>query len=316
MIEIIIDTREQMVIPFFNEYQNSSDIKISIQQVNVGDYSVLYNGNILFIIERKTWKDLASSIKDGRKNNVDKMINLRSDLGCKLIYLIEGNPIPPNDTKFCRIPYKSLRSHLDHLSFRDNIHIVHSKNTKDTVYRIYELINNYISIKPSLLLKYETTGGDEIKLKEKIEITPESVNYKIWCCIPGINEITASIFIHGGYHISDLLLGNITKDDIYLLKYNSNHIIGSRADKIWKNSRINDANKNIFIKMLSKINGITKNTALVILNHISFQDLISGLITKDNISEIKKTTTRKLGKKISETIVNYFVKSNPESKLN
>jgi ERCC4-type nuclease len=308
MIEIIVDTRERMVIPFFNEYSNSLDVKFSIQQVNVGDYSILYNGNILFVIERKTWKDLASSMRDGRKHNVNKMIKLREDTGCQIIYLIEGNPLPPSNTKFCRVPYKALRSHLDHLSFRDNIHIVHSKNTKHTVERIYELIKNFLSIKPSPLLKYDIAGSGEEQLKEKTEITPEAINYKIWCCVPGINEITASLFIHKGYHISDLVLGKISKDEIYALKYSNNSIIGSRSNKIWNNSRINETTEIYFIKMLSQISGITKKTAEIILKSINLEELLNDNININTLSEIKKSPNRKVGNKIASSILLYFIK--------
>lgn len=313
MIEIIVDTRERNVIPFFNEYKNQTNISYSIQQVTTGDYSVLYNGHILFIIERKTWKDLAGSLRDGRKHNINKMIKMREETGCHLIYLIEGLPIPNSNAKFCRIPYKALRSHLDHLAFRDNIHLVYSKNQKNTVARIYELIQNYLTIKPSPLLKYDNNvdvnGGDgEKKLKEKIKVSPESIHYKLWCCFPYINETTASIFINQGYHISDLILGVITKEMLYTSKYINGGIIGSRSKKIWNGSRIKEENNKYFIKMLTQINGITKNTAEIIIDNISIQDLIKGNISLELLSDIKKTSNRKVGKKVASDVLVYFVK--------
>ena len=314
MIEIIVDTRERNVIPFFTIVSPPPNITFSVQQINVGDYSINYNGYILFIIERKTWKDLASSMRDGRKNNVNKMIKVREETGCQLIYLIEGNPIPNPKTKFCRVPYKSLRSHLDHLSFRDGIHIIHTKNQKNTVERIYEMIQNYLTIKPSPLLEIDNLEatdekkGNEEKLKEKIEETPEAIIYKIWCCFPNITEKTGSLFINKGYHISDLLLGNISKDDIYAMTYDNGYVIGKRSEKIWNHSRINSSNNKYFINMMFQIKGISKKTAEIIINEIDLKELFLGNITAENISKIKKTSNRMVGMKISNDLLRYLVK--------
>lgn len=315
-VEIIIDDREQAIIPHFNSVKIPPNITYKVCRINYGDYSVLYKGYILFIIERKTWKDLASSIRDGRKHNINKMIKMRDETGCQLLYLIEGNPIPKKTTRFCRIPYKNLRAHLDHLSFRDGVHMIYSKNKKNTVDRIVEIVQNYLSIKPSPLLEIdkleEKEGGGENKLKEKPiisdEITNKMITYKIWSCIPNITEKTACLFINEGYHISDLILGKISKDTIYSLKYDNQYIIGKRSVKIWNCSRINEKNNIYFAKMLTQINGITKKTANIILNNISWKDLLNGEITKETLSEIQKSDSgRKVGKKISGEIIKYFV---------
>lgn len=307
-IQIIVDDREQAVIPHFNEYKTPPNITFSVSRVNVGDYSVVYKGHILMIIERKTWKDLANSMRDGRKENVNKLIKLREDTGCKIFYLIEGNPLPRNTVKFCCISYKALRSHLDHLIFRDNIHVIHSKDQKDTVERIFELVQNYLTIKPSPLLSFdEKDGGDIEKLKEKNVISADSIIYKIWTCMPHITEKTASLFINKGFHIAHLILGNITKEEIYALKYDNGYVIGKRADKIWNGSRIKDTNNKYFIKMLTQINGITKKTAEIILNSISLESLLKGEITPDIIADINKSPNRKIGNKVANEILKYFV---------
>lgn len=324
-IDIVIDDREQHVIPYFNSAEMPPNIKFKVSRINHGDYSVLYKDYILFIIERKTWKDLAASLQDGRKENVKKLLKIREETGCQLIYLIEGNPIPKPTIKFCRVPYKALRSHLDHLAFRDGIHMVYSQNIKNTVDRILELIKNYLTITPSPLIEidiltdgYEIPnnidGGGITKLKEKTPVTDESIIYKIWCCVPNITEKTACLFINKGYHISDLILGNISKDSIYSMTYPNGYIIGKRSEKIWKSTRLstetpNTDINNVFIKMLTQINGITKKTASTILNNISFEKLLKGEIPPDEIKEILKSANgRKVGPKISNDIIKWFVK--------
>jgi hypothetical protein len=322
-LEIIVDTRERAVIPFFEK--SNSEISFRVEQVNVGDYSVVYRGYILFIIERKTWGDLADSLRDGRSNNVKKMMKVRDETGCKLIYLIEGPAFPNRTKRFNRMPISNLRAHLDHLAFRDNIHMSYSKNQQDTVVRIHELVKNYVSIKPSPLsiideliyrkeqdipnvLGESITGGNVDKLKEKIAIVPNDVIYKIWCCVPNITDRSASIFIDAGYHISDLILGHITKETIYSMRYANGCIIGKRAEKIINGSKISPINVKYYIKMLSQINGLTKNTASLILESFDFKDIIAGSIPQNQLDSFNITPNRKLGKKLSIEIVKYFIK--------
>ena len=344
-IEIVIDDREQKVIPFFNGYTMPPNITFNVSRINHGDYSIIYKNHILFVIERKTWTDLASSLRDGRKENNKKLLKIREETKCQLIYLIEGNPIPSSNKVFSRVPYKALRSHLDHLAFRDGMHMVYSKDTEHTVERIVELVKNYLTITPSPLIALDiketdtkrTTdelkkdGGESYKsdeipelpephiektpieiLKEKVPISDDIVIYKIWCCVPNITEKTACLFINKGYHISDLILGKLSKNEIYSTKYSNGYIIGNkRSEVIWNSTRIVKTHVNpIFIKMLTQVNGITKITALAILNVISFEKLLNGDISIKELSEIKKSQAgRKLGVKAASDLIKWFSKS-------
>jgi ERCC4-type nuclease len=350
-IEIVIDDREQKVIPFFNGYNMPPNITFNVARINHGDYSIIYKNHILFVIERKTWTDLASSLRDGRKENNKKLLKIREETKCQLIYLIEGNPIPSSNKVFSRVPYKALRSHLDHLAFRDGIHMVYSKDTEHTVERIVELVKNYLTITPSPLIaldikdadtkkdidrrntdELKKDGGESYKsgeiheppephiektpieiLKEKVPISDDVVIYKIWCCVPNITEKTACLFINKGYHISDLILGKLSKTEIYSTKYPNGYIIGNkRSEVIWNSTRIVKTHVNpIFIKMLNQVNGITKITALAILNVISFEKLLNGDISIKELSEIKKSQAgRKLGVKAASDLIKWFSKSN------
>ena len=103
-MELIIDDREHNVIPFFNTAVIPPNISYKVSRINYGDYSLVYEDKIIFIIERKTWKDLAASLKDGRSKNIQNLLKIREDTNCILIYLIEGNPIPSSSAVFCRLP--------------------------------------------------------------------------------------------------------------------------------------------------------------------------------------------------------------------
>ena len=146
-MEIIVDDREKAIIPFMAEISLKYNINYKVQRNQIGDYAIIYRDNILLIIERKTWLDLAASMRDGRKENVKKLLNLREQTGCNIAYLIEGDANPAFTKKYGRLPVKNLRAHLDHLMFRDNIHIIYSKNELYTAERLFELGQNYLSNK-------------------------------------------------------------------------------------------------------------------------------------------------------------------------
>jgi hypothetical protein len=93
------------------------------------------------------------------------------------------------------------------------------------------------------------------------------------------------------------------------MKYDSGTIIGKRSRKISKVQHLDDIkNKPIYIAMLSSIKGLTKQNAELILNNISFQELLENKIDKNIISNIQKILPKIekkrliVSKKQSETV--------------
>ena len=92
-MNLICDYRETHAIQQFNKIiENNKDkyenIKISNSNLALGDFQI---GNMLF--ERKTHKDLASSILDGRyQEQSNRLIEHgKNNSNIKIIYIIEGN---------------------------------------------------------------------------------------------------------------------------------------------------------------------------------------------------------------------------------
>lgn len=157
-MELLIDDRERNVVPFFEDHAHKYNINYRIQRLQVGDYAITQNGQILIIIERKTWEDLAASLRDGRKDNVQKMINVQRESGCFLAYIIEGEATPKFDAEFSRMPINALRAHLDHLILRDGIFIMYSKNEEYTAQRLLELSQHCVGLNTMRLTK---NGGGQ-----------------------------------------------------------------------------------------------------------------------------------------------------------
>ncbi len=98
--------------------------------MDLGDILIKFNDELLLLFERKTIKDLASSIKSGRyKEQKLRIINSDVDIS-KILYLIEGN-INPQE-KIEKIPYQTLIGSFINLIVRDNIKMFQSQNLKET----------------------------------------------------------------------------------------------------------------------------------------------------------------------------------------
>lgn len=303
--KIIIDDRESAVIPFFTEYD---DINIEVKRLQIGDYAIQYNDVILFIIERKTWKDLAASIKDGRKENINKLIYLRDNCACKIIYLIEGKYRYSQSTLIGGIPFKNLQAHIDHLMMRDNVYMIYSASAENTEQRLIEFTRNYMTLNIPANPSTDISSGGKSLLTEVIPKTDLDIIYQMWETIPNITSKTASILIANNIRISDLILGKVKKENISTLTYPNGTIIGKRAEKILKIVYTNSENINVYVNILSAIPLITKKTAKIIFEKISIDDLLLEKISIESLSEIKKSEKSKLGKKAAENIYKFLIK--------
>ncbi len=310
MMRLIIDDRESHVIPFFKKKYDS--IEIDIKRINIGDYAVYDNKKLIAIIERKTWQDLSASIKDGRKENIKKLILARAETGCKILYIIEGRARYKPNRKIARIPYKNLLAHLDHIMIRDNVFVIYSDNKEDTAARLIEFTYNCKTLN---IEQEEKSGGDDglyenmnFDLTQTIPKSEKDIIYSIWRCVPSITDKTADLFIKK-YHISDLLLGKISETTIASMKYPSGAIIGKRSKNIYQIAHNYPAASRTYVRMLTCINGITKKTAELILSKFEFKKILTGDINIKELELLQKTPCKKLGKKVSSEILRFFTKN-------
>lgn len=333
----IIDKREQALIPSLETHYATYNIPYFVEHMTIGDIAICYQHKILMIIERKTWTDLAASIKDGRVNNIEKLIGLQKETQCKIAYLLEGDAFPKSDTKYARIPFKNLRSHLDHLMIMQGVFMLYSKNIQGTICRINDLIKSYIT-SPLLKqleentkeekeskereVKKEKEGGgdkecDNIKkesnpLQKKHIVTDLQILISMWKSISCITDNNVHVFIPLG--IKNVILGNITLAEISTLKYISGMYIGEKRAK-----KIIDSTKAIttHINILTAISGITKSTATNLLNTYSMKDIYSNLeSTNLDSTNLESTNLDANSKKNNEFIqeLSQFKKT-PKAKL-
>jgi ERCC4-type nuclease len=169
-MEIIADDRENSVSEYFKLLSEKYHIGYQIKRITIGDFAIVRDGKIIVIVERKTWTDLAASIRDGRKENIQKLLWLREQTGCIIMYIIEGNPFYNEDKTVSRMSIKGMRSHLDHLMFRDNVHVSYSSGVDFTANRLFEFARNITTIR-SQVSNDTPAQIDEVKTPAPIPIS-------------------------------------------------------------------------------------------------------------------------------------------------
>lgn len=130
------------------------EISWKIQNVKIGDYHIFIprddnespaNSSILaLVIERKTWKDLAASIKDRRMiEQGTKMKSIQEQTGCRLMYIIEGRMHCEKSTMIGRTPFSALHTKMRRGMLAGVPHI-QSLNAKHTAEIIIDLARDIL----------------------------------------------------------------------------------------------------------------------------------------------------------------------------
>jgi len=344
-MQLVVDDRERTVIPFLDGLSAEYNIDYKVQRLTVGDYAIMYKGYIMIIIERKTWEDLASSFRDGRSENINKLKELRTAVNCQIAYIIEGDPFPKSNKLYSRMPAKNLRAHLDHIAFRDNIQIIHTKNQEYTANRLFELARNYSTIKPSPFIRIEELIKEQSKeetsdnnnsdntdtktnttmLGNSEQLTKKqtaciNIQEQLLQCLPGIGSIVSTLLAEQGVSLYSLYHGIHTSDDLARIKFPTGSSIGLvRAKKIIDNIKLingvsqSQLAKKIQVRILSTIPLVSANSAKKILEIIELKDIFNGTVYVDLLKDISRTEKSKLGAKVANNILEYLIVKKDES---
>jgi len=151
-ITIIIDNRETKLLSIINDRDldiYKDKIKIEKQQLDIGDIHIKFDNN-LYIYERKTVKDLISSVKDGRyKEQKTRLLGLKNS-STTINYIIEGDTITSNKNDNNQ---KLLTSVYYNSIYRDKINIFFTLNIDDTATFLLLLATKIID-KPQNFIDY------------------------------------------------------------------------------------------------------------------------------------------------------------------
>lgn len=144
MLNITIDDREKKIIKYYQEYDDNFTTW-KVERLKIGDF-IICNGNKRIIIERKTLKDLSSSIKDRRIYNQINNLKNQKDIFC---FIIEGSIneyiiLQKNKINHL-LPVTSIKTRLKHMK-EEGIIIFYSKNILDTINNLEVYIPVYFSL--------------------------------------------------------------------------------------------------------------------------------------------------------------------------
>lgn len=247
----IIDSRENSIYDDIIDRDldiYKDKIEIIRESICIGDIHIKYNDNT-YIFERKTVKDLISSIHDGRyREQKARMLSTYSQK--YLSYIIEDDDIL--SSKIYSKNKSMIQGAYINTLFRDNIRILFTKNIGETVTLLLSIAikmiehpkkfaNTDLSRENSTVSQEALSTAvytDFIKLKKK-KIDNIDINT---CYIMQLSQIP---------HISNVLAKNIAK------------VYPNMIDLITKLNNSDDKNKE-----LCKIEGVGKEKAGTIIKYL------------------------------------------------
>lgn len=237
-LNILIDSREANL---YNDIINrdldiyTDKIEINKNNIDIGDINIKYR-DIEYIFERKTIKDLISSIHDGRyREQKARMIDNYDNK--RITYIIEGDDILSSKSYNNS---KVLQSTYLNILFRDNIRLVFTKNVNETATLILSLSIKIIENpeKFNNTTDNNTIYTDHLKLKKK---KIENIDEKT-CYLMQLSQIP---------YISNIIAKNIS------------NIYPTMTSLILALNEVDDKNKE-----LCKIEGIGKEKASYIIKYL------------------------------------------------
>lgn len=180
---LCIDYRESKLIDLIKTSYN--DYNYKVMNLILGDFIIKdEEDNIKFIIERKSINDLCASITDGRWSDQKQRL-LESSDSSKIIFIIEGRKV---QSKFSRIPVKTMNSAILNLIFKYNFHVIFTDNIEDTLENIILLYNKIkndelktgeIIVQPIKLIKKSDKNNENVFINQLGVITGVSMNTAI-----------------------------------------------------------------------------------------------------------------------------------------
>ena len=171
-MKIIIDYREKDLIELCNSKlnENFKNINIIHENLPIGDVIIKDdNDNELIIIERKSLKDLAASINDGRYSEQSFRLNNCNIHNHNIIYLIEGEWSLYNKYKHKgRITEQTLISSIISINYFKGFSIYRTSHTTESAAYILYLADKLEREKGKKIPFYTNKNNNEISNEQNI----------------------------------------------------------------------------------------------------------------------------------------------------
>ena len=224
MNTIIADAREAKVIGKFVE----KNIPHKTAQLDIGDFQIEINGKIEAIWERKTYSDLASSLKDSRYREQKHRL-IVSDILIKG-YILEGH-YPTGE--FQGLQEGTIDSILMGLAVRDGFKLLYSNGPAHTAQILAKMLRKF----PEYQISNENIADSyrlalvqgSISTIKKENYTPEICYLSQLAQIPQISYVTAKSIAEAYPNMIELI--NIVKSPPALQTLSQVQVGGRRIGK-------------------------------------------------------------------------------------
>jgi len=215
---LIADDRETKVNPYFQETKLT---KVKIERLKVADFQLqdLGEDKYVFLAERKVWKDLGSSLKDGRIWTFESLRAEGLRLQCPVVLIMEGRKIGIK-RKRGGVQEGQLRKIIDTLILHHGIHVIYSSSAPETAKLLLQLAHNYQWGKT---LKFGSIGRWTSEETKRLK--------QILTCIPGVSLMSATAILEKEISLRELF--HCPVSTFAELKYPSGSQVGvKRGTKI------------------------------------------------------------------------------------
>jgi ERCC4-type nuclease len=183
-VRVVIDTRESRL---YEVLQTSLPPEaLSVEPLEIGDIQIQHD-QFRIVVERKTEKDLAASIKDGRYRE-QKARLLASNVAHHNMYIIEN----PNLIECHACSQSTYWGALVYTMLRDGIHVIVVRNLHDTaewITQLYAKCATHPEKVGGASQSNESSYIEHVKIKSrKIENVDRATCYLLqWGQVPGIS---------------------------------------------------------------------------------------------------------------------------------
>lgn len=176
MEKIKIDYREKRLIELLKD-------NVIIENLIIGDIMIEYADDIKLCIERKTYNDLWSSIKDGRlREQRSRLIEFCDHEKHHVIYIIEGSEDDIKDHK------EICRNAIHRLSLLYQFHVHKTKTIEETAEYLLWLKNQTTLFEKRTITENQITNLSKSIIKKKKDVqTPQQYLIAFLQSISGIS---------------------------------------------------------------------------------------------------------------------------------
>lgn len=295
MFKYIIDDREHGISKKLEKFSGLTPI---CRRMSAGDFALSYSSAqqefIVALFERKTLADFAASLRDGRYENKEKMIEFRATYGSSLFFIVErGTGAVALDAKFAGISLATIESSTFHMQVRDGINIIWTTNADDTI----EMLNRFCE---SMVRMFDKSGIPVVlKLIDRIEGAGEvdkshplrapvvvedcTILADLWACFSRITKLSAHIY-YGVLTIADLY----ARDLATVVLANGKRISPAVLKGLCAISKETE------IELLAKIPRCSKATAKEMLNGRTLRELLA--MPEDELASLR------FGEKVGDVV--------------